>query len=163
MQKQTITVKTLTTMATAVTPVIQIVENQEFQAANGMICKIENAIWENTSSPKITVCNLWEKHGKRRVYVDAVLTGNGSVFASLGYICLDTNKFVMSANKVTTRQMWAEFIADCSFVASAAPKKAICRKAIMRRAHEIAATLEGDRLACMSYAMKAAWAEAKAA
>ena len=140
---------------------------EKFQAANGMICVVENAVWENTSSPKVTVCSLWEKFGKRRVYVDAVLCGNGKTFAKLGYICLDTNKFVMVADKVTTRQMWAEFIADCSFVAPAAAApaqpKTICRRSIMRRAHEIARTLQGDRLAIMSEAMKQAWAEAKAA
>ena len=148
-------------MTYAVAPKIT---NQEFQAANGMICKVENAVWENTSSPKVTVCSLWEKFGKRRVYVDAVLCGNGKTFAQLGYICLDTNKFVMVADKVTTRQMWNEFITDCKFVAAApAAKKTICRRAIMRRAHEIAKGLQGDRIAIMSEAMKMAWAEAKAA
>lgn len=41
-------------------------------------------------------------------------------------------------------------------------KKSICRRSIMRRAHEIARSLQGDRIACMSEAMKQAWAEAKA-
>lgn len=45
--------------------------------------------------------------------------------------------------------------------APAAPKK-ICRRSIMRRAHEIARSLEGDRAAVMSEALKMAWAEAKA-
>lgn len=43
-----------------------------------------------------------------------------------------------------------------------AAKKNICRTSIMRRAHEIARTLQGDRAACMSFALKQAWAEAKA-
>lgn len=148
-------------MTYAVAPQITV---QKFQAANNATCVAYNVLWDNCSSPKITVCSLWEKFGKRRVYVDAVLTGNGKVFAKLGYICLDTNKFVMVADKVTTRQMWAEFVADCKFVeaAPAAPKK-ICRRAVMRRAHEIAAMLQGDRAACLSFALKQAWAEAKAA
>lgn len=40
--------------------------------------------------------------------------------------------------------------------------KTICRRSIMRRAHEIAKTLQGDRIAIMSAAMRQAWAEAKA-
>lgn len=40
--------------------------------------------------------------------------------------------------------------------------KAICRRSIMKRAHEIAKTLQGDRIAIMSAAMRQAWAEAKA-
>lgn len=136
---------------------------QKFQAANGETCIAYNVLWDNCSSPKITACSLWEKFGKRRVYVDAILCGNGKVFAKLGYICLDTNKLVMLADKVATRAMWAEFIEDVKFIAPAPAKKEICRRSIMRRAHEIARGLQGDRAACLSFALKQAWAEAKAA